>query len=68
MRIGKQWHLRMGLLLTLATGLVLFVTWSSAASDGGAQHVRWDIQSLTGGAAPGTDQSRRPRVCECPGW
>jgi hypothetical protein len=53
MRIGKKWHLRLGLVLTLATGLVLFVTMSSAASDGGAQHVRWDIQSLTGGAPPG---------------
>src|SRR6266576_2879430 len=53
MRIGKQWHLRLGLILTLVTGLVLFVTWSSAASNGGAQHVRWDIQSLTGGAPPG---------------
>ena len=53
MRITKQWHLRLGLVLTLTIGLVLFVTWSSAASRGGAQHVRWDIQSLTGGAPPG---------------
>jgi len=53
MRIGKQWQLRLGLVLTLAIGLLPFVTWSSAASNGGAQHVRWDIQSLTGGAPPG---------------
>ena len=53
MRIGKQWQLRLGLVLTLATGLVLFVTWSSAASPGGAQHVRWDIISLVGGNPPG---------------
>ena len=53
MRIGKQWQLRLGLMLTLAIGLVLFVSWSSAASNGGAQHVRWDIQSLAGGAPPG---------------
>ena len=53
MRIGKQWHLRLGLVVTLAAGLVLFVTLSAAASHGGAQRVRWDIQSLTGGAPPG---------------
>ena len=53
MRIGKQWQLRLGLVLTLAIGLLPFVTWSSAASNGGAQHVRWDIQSLAGGAPPG---------------
>jgi len=53
MRFRKQWKLRLGLLLTLAIGLVLSATWSSAASNGGAQHVRWDIQSLTGGAPPG---------------
>ena len=53
MRIGKQWHFRLGLLLTLATGLVLFVTLSSAASHGRAQHVRWDIISLVGGNPPG---------------
>jgi hypothetical protein len=53
MRIGKQWHLRVGLVLALATGLVLFAAWSSATSHGRAQHVRWDIQSLTGGAPPG---------------
>ena len=53
MRIGKQWQLWLGLVLTLTTGLVLFVTWSSAASHGGAQHVRWDIISLVGGNPPG---------------
>src|SRR6266516_5572251 len=53
MRIGKQWLMRLGLVLTLAIGLTLFATWASAASRGGAQHVRWDIISLVGGAPPG---------------
>src|SRR6266571_148343 len=48
MRIHRLWSLRLGVLLSLATALVLFITLSSAASDGGAQHVRWDIVSLTG--------------------
>src|SRR6266516_3447265 len=53
MRIGKQWLMRLGLVLTLAIGRTLFATWASAASRGGAQHVRWDIISLVGGAPPG---------------
>jgi hypothetical protein len=35
-------------MLSLATVVVLIVTWSSSASGGGAQHVRWDIISTTG--------------------
>src|SRR5438105_4040970 len=53
MRINKRWSLRLGVVLSLATAVVLLVTWSSAASGGGAQHVRWDIISLVGGAPPG---------------
>src|SRR5712692_120242 len=53
MRIRKRWLLRLGLVLSLATAVGLFVTWTSSASDSGAQHVRWDIISLTNGAPPG---------------
>src|SRR5712691_1601415 len=38
--------------LTLGATLVLLTTLASAGSDG-AQHVRWDITSLTGGKPPG---------------
>jgi hypothetical protein len=38
--------------LALGTTLMLLTTLASAGSDG-AQHVRWDIISLTGGAPPG---------------
>jgi len=48
MRIHRLWSLRLGVVLSLATALVLFITLSSAASGGSAQHVRWDIVSLTG--------------------
>jgi len=53
MRIRKRWLLRLGLVLSLATVVGLFIAWTSAAAGGGAQHVRWDIISLTGGAPPG---------------
>ena len=53
MRIRKRWLLRLGLVLSLATAVGLFIAWTSAAAGGGAQHVRWDIISLTGGAPPG---------------
>jgi hypothetical protein len=53
MRIRRRSTLRIGLVLSLATAVGLFITWSSAASGDGAQHVRWDIISLTGGAPPG---------------
>jgi hypothetical protein len=49
MRIRKRRFLQLGVaLLTLAAALVVLVTWSSAASGDGAQHVRWDIISTTG--------------------
>jgi hypothetical protein len=51
MRI-RTWRFLFGAVATLAAALALLVTLSSAAS-GGAQHVRWDIVSLTGGAPPG---------------
>jgi len=51
MRI-RTWRFLIGAVATLAAALALLVTLSSAAS-GGAQHVRWDIVSLTGGAPPG---------------
>src|SRR5438128_11750018 len=41
-----------GAALALAATVVLLTNFASAAS-GGAQHVRWDIISLTGGAPPG---------------
>src|SRR5438552_18985940 len=53
MRIRKRWLLRLGLVLSLATVVGLFIAWTSAAAGDGAQHVRWDIISLTGGAPPG---------------
>jgi len=40
-----------GAVVAAAAALTLLVTLSSASS--GAQHVRWDIISLTGGAPPG---------------
>jgi hypothetical protein len=49
MRIRKRRFLQLGVaVLTLAAALVVLVTWSSAASGGGAEHVRWDIISTTG--------------------
>ena len=39
--------------VTAAAAVALIVTLSSFASDGGAQHVRWDIISLVGGNPPG---------------
>src|SRR6266516_335216 len=51
MRIrARYWGL--GVVLALAAMLVLFVALPSSAA-GGAQHVRWDIISLTGGKSPG---------------
>jgi hypothetical protein len=52
MHIANRWLARLGIVLSLATAAVLLVTWSSSASDG-AQHVRWDLVSLVGGAPPG---------------
>jgi hypothetical protein len=40
-------------IVTAAAAVALIVTLSSSASDGGAQHVRWDIISLVGGNPPG---------------
>src|SRR6266571_5346640 len=51
MRIRRR-RLLIGVVATLAAALALLMTLSSAAS-GGAQHVRWDIISLVGGAPPG---------------
>jgi hypothetical protein len=49
MQTRKRRFLRLGVALTvLATALVLLVTWSSAASGNGAQHVRWDLISTLG--------------------
>src|SRR5919201_3712077 len=39
--------------VTASAAVALIVTLSSFASDGGAEHVRWDIISLTGGTPPG---------------
>src|SRR5438034_7880595 len=51
MRIrARYWGL--GVVLALAAMLVLFVALPSSAA-GGAQHVRWDIISLTGRKSPG---------------
>jgi hypothetical protein len=38
----------LGAVLALAAALTLLTTFASAASSGGAQHVRWDIISTTG--------------------
>ncbi len=38
----------LGAVVALAAGLMLLTTFASAASSGGAQHVRWDIISTTG--------------------
>jgi hypothetical protein len=38
----------LGALVALAAALMLLTTFASAASSGGAQHVRWDIISTTG--------------------
>src|SRR5919201_1047736 len=59
MRIGKRIFLGLGVVLALASGIVLFATWSSAASDNGAQHVRWDIISVPGGT-PGPGAQVNP--------
>src|ERR671936_2049783 len=52
MRIRTRRLLIAGI-VTAAAAVALIVTLSSFASDGGAEHVRWDIISLTGGAPPG---------------
>ena len=52
MRFRTKAFLGLGVVLTLAALVVLVTAFASAAS-GGAQHVRWDIISLTGGAPPG---------------
>ena len=38
----------LGAVVALAAALTLLTTFASAASSGGAQHVRWDIISTTG--------------------
>ena len=58
MRIRKRWLVRLGVVLSVATAVVLFLTWSSAASSG-AQHVRWDIVSIPGGS-PGPGAQVNP--------
>jgi hypothetical protein len=45
-RSTRFWGL--GAVLALAAALMLLTTFASAASSGGAQHVRWDIISTTG--------------------
>src|SRR5712691_6997657 len=47
---ARSWAL--GAVVALGATLVLLVALPSSAA-GGAQHVRWDIISLTGGAPPG---------------
>jgi hypothetical protein len=47
MRIRTR-HLLIATVVTAAAAIALVVTLSSAASDGGAQHVRWDIVSTLG--------------------
>jgi len=39
--------------LTVGAAVMLLTSLASAGSDGGAQHVRWDIIHLAGGAPPG---------------
>jgi hypothetical protein len=50
-RNRRVWVLGAG--VALAAALMLLTTLASAASSGGAQHVRWDIIHLAGGAPPG---------------
>jgi hypothetical protein len=45
-RSARLWGL--GAVLMLGAALMLLTTFASAASSGGAQHVRWDIISTTG--------------------
>jgi hypothetical protein len=45
-RSARFWGL--GAVVALAAALTLLTTFASAASSGGAQHVRWDIISTTG--------------------
>jgi hypothetical protein len=52
MRIRTKRLLGLGALLTLGAVVVVFTTFASAAS-GSADHVRWDIIHLAGGAPPG---------------
>jgi hypothetical protein len=47
MRIRTR-HFLIATVVTAAAAIALVVTLSSAASDGGAQHVRWDIVSTLG--------------------
>src|SRR6266540_6780448 len=45
-RSARFWGL--GAVMALAAALMLLTTFASAASSGGAKHVRWDIISTTG--------------------
>ena len=44
----KTWVWGLGAVVALGAVLMLLTTFASAASSGGAQHVRWDIVSTTG--------------------
>jgi hypothetical protein len=44
----KTWVSGLGAVVALGALLMLLTTFASAASSGGAQHVRWDIISTTG--------------------
>ena len=44
----KTWVAGLGALVTIGAVLMLLTTFASAASSGGAAHVRWDIISTTG--------------------
>ena len=44
----KTWVRRLGAVVALGAVLMLLTTFASAASSGGAAHVRWDIISTTG--------------------
>lgn len=52
MHIRTRRLLGLGAVLTLGAVVVVFTTFASAAS-GSADHVRWDITHLAGGAPPG---------------
>jgi hypothetical protein len=52
MRVPRKRLLQLGAVLTLGAVVVVFTTFASAAS-GSADHVRWDITHLAGGAPPG---------------
>jgi hypothetical protein len=52
MHIKTRLFVVLGAFVTLGAALGLAVAFASAAPDG-AQHVRWDIVSLVGGAPPG---------------